>query len=299
MHLPRCTSVPAPIEGRAPVPPDPQSLTLSVHRDRRPLAVPSVPGARHCVGLVAGRAYATLDGTPGRGLAPDAALVVADGRPLSLRPAPHDGRPPVLVLLTAGREPLYRFLSQVTPPLVATAPGRSGPSVRVAAPPPLRRTLRALVDAAGDESPLRPARLALWLAQLLLDLLHTPAAPLLLTHEVPPSAPDGLAAALGYARRHLHRPLSVDELAEQACMSRASFYRHFRRAVGTTPLQYLNRMRMTRARALLRDPARTVTDVSLALGFRSVSHFIDTFKGETGTTPKAYQRRTAPIADAS
>jgi len=40
----------------------------------------------------------------------------------------------------------------------------------------------------------------------------------------------------------------------------------------------------------LQDGERTVTDVSYALGFSSVSHFIDMFKKHVGDTPKSYQQ---------
>jgi len=49
-------------------------------------------------------------------------------------------------------------------------------------------------------------------------------------------------------------------------------------------------MRIENAKALLRESDRTVTDVSLDLGFSSVSHFIDLFRRRVGLTPQAYQR---------
>jgi AraC-like DNA-binding protein len=118
------------------------------------------------------------------------------------------------------------------------------------------------------------------------------AAGALLRRGWPADLSSGLADALRYVHGHLHRPFSVDELAEAACMSRSTFYRHFRRALGVTPLQYVTRVRMERACTLLRGPDRTVTDVALDLGFRSVSHFITTFKQHVGTTPRAYQERS-------
>jgi AraC-like DNA-binding protein len=156
--------------------------------------------------------------------------------------------------------------------------------------PLLQASLQVLTSRSVYDHPHRDALLELNVTQLLLHLLQTAARPLLLRADDSVPNPPGLAAAVRHVHRHLHRPLSVDELAEQACMSRSSFYRHFRAAFGLTPLQYVTRMRIEHAQALLRDPARTVTDVSLDLGFRSVSHFIDRFRRQVGTTPSVYQR---------
>ena len=156
--------------------------------------------------------------------------------------------------------------------------------------PLLQASLQMLTLLSGHEHPRRDDLLDLNVTQLLLHLLQTTARPLLLQANEPTFNPPGLAAAVRHVRRHLHRPFSVDELAEQACMSRSTFYRHFRTTFGVTPLQYVTRMRIEHAKALLRESDRTVTDVSLDLGFSSVSHFIDLFRRRVGLTPQAYQR---------
>jgi AraC-like DNA-binding protein len=78
-------------------------------------------------------------------------------------------------------------------------------------------------------------------------------------------------------------------------MSEPTFYRYFRNAFGQTPLAFLTEQRVRRARRLLADPHRTVSDVALAVGFSSPSHFIRVFQRHEGQTPKQYQlsRRAA------
>lgn len=99
----------------------------------------------------------------------------------------------------------------------------------------------------------------------------------------------GLAAAISYMREHLGTIRSIDEAAEVACMSKASFYRHFRNETGESPLQFLNRERLSRAAGLLRQhPERSVAAVSYQLGFSSASHFIKLFKKQYGVTPGQY-----------
>jgi AraC-like DNA-binding protein len=99
----------------------------------------------------------------------------------------------------------------------------------------------------------------------------------------------GLAAAIRYIKEHLGSMQSVDEAAEVACMSKASFYRHFRNETGESPLQFLNRERLSRAaRIIQQDPEQSVSAVSYQLGFSSTSHFIRLFKKQFGVTPGQY-----------
>ena len=81
----------------------------------------------------------------------------------------------------------------------------------------------------------------------------------------------------------------MSDLAAAACMSEATFYRAFRNEFGITPVAYLTRLRVDRARQLLADPGRSVTDVAASVGFGSVSHFIRVYREHVGLTPKQDQ----------
>jgi AraC-like DNA-binding protein len=207
--------------------------------------------------------------------------------------APLPDAPPGVVALTMDREAVWRLTDRMAAPPDGTAPASAAGVAPVCLPHPaaVDRGLRALAALTTEAPPHRDVLVELNATQLVVGLLPTAAGALLRRGESAALTP-GLADALRYVHRHLHRPLPVDELAEAACMSRSTFYRHFREALGVTPLQYVIRVRMERACALLRDPGRTVTDVALTLGFRSVSHFITTFKQHVGTTPRAYQERS-------
>jgi len=121
------------------------------------------------------------------------------------------------------------------------------------------------------------------------------AAPRLLQEEPStPSRREGVAAAVRHARGHLRTAMSVQDLAEVACMSVSTFYRAFRAEFDATPLEFLTEERVARARSLLDDPDATVADVSAAVGFKSTSHFIRVFKTAEGLTPKQYQLQRRP-----
>jgi AraC-like DNA-binding protein len=90
-------------------------------------------------------------------------------------------------------------------------------------------------------------------------------------------------------------PLDVPTLARAAHLSPAHFSREFRRAFGETPHQYLLTRRLERAAALLRNTDRTVADICLVIGLRSVGSFTTSFSRAFGFSPTAY-RATCPPA---
>jgi AraC-like DNA-binding protein len=92
-------------------------------------------------------------------------------------------------------------------------------------------------------------------------------------------------------------PLDVATLARAAHLSRAHFSREFRRAFGETPHQYLLTRRLERAAALLRNTDRTVADVCLTVGLRSVGSFTSSFGRTFGMTPTAYRAAFPPAVD--
>jgi AraC-like DNA-binding protein len=91
-------------------------------------------------------------------------------------------------------------------------------------------------------------------------------------------------------------PLDVPALARAARLSPAHFSREFRRAFGESPHQYLLTRRMERAAALLRTTDRSVADVCVSVGLRSVGSFTTSFRRTYGVTPTAYRAAHPPAA---
>jgi AraC-like DNA-binding protein len=92
-------------------------------------------------------------------------------------------------------------------------------------------------------------------------------------------------------------PLTVSDMARAAGLSRAHFSREFRRAFGEPPHQYLLTRRMERAAALLRNTDRSVADICLTVGLRSVGSFTTSFGRTFGKSPTAYRAAHPPAAD--
>lgn len=155
----------------------------------------------------------------------------------------------------------------------------------------MEKTLQSLTFLFTDDDPnrYRDALIELNAAELVLRLLQTRSRALLIEDAEAHAPHHGLAAAVRHVHRTLDRHVTVEELAETACMSMSTFYRHFRTEFGMTPLQYVTKCRMERAQTLLREANRTVTEVCYDVGFNSVSHFTSKFKEHVGMTPSRYQ----------
>jgi AraC-like DNA-binding protein len=85
------------------------------------------------------------------------------------------------------------------------------------------------------------------------------------------------------------KPLDVAALARVALTSEAHFIRTFKDTFGETPHRYLQRRRLERAMALLRETERPVSEICLDVGFTSLGSFSRTFSHVIGMSPTAYR----------
>lgn len=117
---------------------------------------------------------------------------------------------------------------------------------------------------------------------------------------VPQSLPEKTDRPLGETRRwmqqHLREPLSLLQLAAHAGMSTRSFSRHFHAETGTTPLQWLLRQRIDRARLALEESDQTIERIADACGFGSAVSLRVHFRRELRTSPLAYRRTFRKVA---
>jgi AraC-like DNA-binding protein len=99
---------------------------------------------------------------------------------------------------------------------------------------------------------------------------------------------------IAYLGRHLHEPLTLDGLAAHFYLSRSQLVRRFHLATGVPPMQYLNQLRIDRARALLFTDC-PVGEIARLVGIHDVNYFYRLFKQITGTTPKKYREQFAHL----
>ena len=105
----------------------------------------------------------------------------------------------------------------------------------------------------------------------------------------------GLAdARLARSLRQMHdspsRPWTVEQLAQEAALSRSAYFERFTRAVGVPPMAYLLSWRMALAKKLLRSKERGLAEVAELVGYSSASTFSTAFSRHVGQPPARFAR---------
>ncbi len=86
-----------------------------------------------------------------------------------------------------------------------------------------------------------------------------------------------------------HEPLSLDNMAGSAYLSRFYFSRLFRSTTGTSPGRFLTAIRLYKAKNLLLETDMSVTDIAYGVGYNSLGTFISRFTRSVGISPARYR----------
>lgn len=106
------------------------------------------------------------------------------------------------------------------------------------------------------------------------------------------SIPYNLKKAVAYIRRHYTRVITLDELADCCSVSKQQVTRYFKAAFNETPINYIIKYKITKAKELLFNyPQLTVTEIAYELGFSDQHYFSRIFKKISGETPSHYKYR--------
>jgi AraC-like DNA-binding protein len=100
-----------------------------------------------------------------------------------------------------------------------------------------------------------------------------------------------LAFVLNYIKANLNEKISINSLSDKACMSKATFYRLFKRELGISPNDFILTEKINKAKMLLSQPGSKVASISYELGFSDANYFIRAFKKLVGITPGVFQQQ--------
>ena len=95
-----------------------------------------------------------------------------------------------------------------------------------------------------------------------------------------------------YIDKHFSENINLSKIAGKAMVSKFHFIRVFKKYYGRTPNQYLQEVRIEKAKQLLQK-GKTIDETCYAIGFTSKTSFISLFKKKTGKTPLTYQNKKA------
>ena len=131
---------------------------------------------------------------------------------------------------------------------------------------------------------------SLALKELLIRLTQTQARDMLEKTYKELSGSNRLAHVVEYIKKNIRENLQLEELASQACMSKAHFLRTFKNELGLTPMEYVVKERLKLAKYYLVMGGFQIQEVCLMSGFNNLTNFIRAFKKEFHHTPKVFQK---------
>lgn len=99
-----------------------------------------------------------------------------------------------------------------------------------------------------------------------------------------------LPQILVYLEHHVNKQITLDELSNTFHISKSYLMNIFREAHNTTPIQYHQRLRIERAKYLLRFTDMTITDIATQLGFEDIHSFSRVFKRIENIAPSEFKK---------
>lgn len=101
---------------------------------------------------------------------------------------------------------------------------------------------------------------------------------------------ESVKTALLFIEENYHNKIYISDLARQVNLNEQYFCRLFKKAIGHSPIEYVNEYRIRQAKRLLEETDLQVTEVCLECGFNNLGNFIQEFRKRTGTTPLQYKK---------
>lgn len=97
---------------------------------------------------------------------------------------------------------------------------------------------------------------------------------------------ESLKKAISYIRLQFHEDISINDVADYACMSERYIRKLFAQYLNLSPLEYLNQVRVDKSIELLRNTEMSVKEISFMCGFKSPQYFSKVFKQRMGLSPR-------------
>jgi AraC-like DNA-binding protein len=137
-----------------------------------------------------------------------------------------------------------------------------------------------------SSEPERIVLAPLYLREIIYHLLQSEQRQRLLTL-VNSSSLGAVTAAIQFMEENLHRPLTLESVAEAVCLSPSGLAHLFKSTIGVPPMRFLRRLRMERAAKLLQQ-GFTASQTAASIGCSSLPHFSSQFKRYFGKPPRAF-----------
>lgn len=97
--------------------------------------------------------------------------------------------------------------------------------------------------------------------------------------------------AIAYMDTHFHESPSLDRIAKVANLVPSYFHNKFKRNFGLTPFQYIQNLKINKAKQLLLQTSMRINEIAFQIGYKNAYHFSNSFKKVTGIRPKEFRKK--------
>ncbi|NBI30415.1 bifunctional transcriptional activator/DNA repair enzyme AdaA [Chengkuizengella marina] len=97
--------------------------------------------------------------------------------------------------------------------------------------------------------------------------------------------------AIFIIKQNFQDEVQLNQIAAAIAIDPYHLLRTFKKHTGKTPLEYLQEVRLTKAREALLDTNQTITEIALNHGFNSTAYFSTVFKKSTGYSPSKFRKK--------
>jgi len=103
---------------------------------------------------------------------------------------------------------------------------------------------------------------------------------------------DVIYRAIAYIKQNYHNRITLQDVADHVFLSLSYFSKVFKEETGQAPGAFLTAIRIDAAKKRLRDPAVSIVEIPVLVGFESQSYFTRVFKKTTGCTPGRFRQQS-------
>ncbi len=151
---------------------------------------------------------------------------------------------------------------------------------------PICAWLDSIVERFAQDEPLAKAEASATLGQVLLAMLR----------RAGPQRDARFEKLAAFVNANLHKPIDAPAMAQATGLSQSQLRRLLRARLGLSPMDYLRRCRVDRARKLLTAQDAAIKEVAYRCGFSDPFHFSRAFRREDGLSPSQFRRAARPDA---
>ena len=95
-----------------------------------------------------------------------------------------------------------------------------------------------------------------------------------------------ILSAISYIEKNYHKNITIKEVAENSMLSETHLRRLFKEYTGTSPLNYINKLKINKATVMLKNGEHKIYEIANAIGIDDPSYFSWFYKNKTGISPK-------------